>query len=68
MNGGRGLALRALRRHPRSRARIAPDAAPGSVLLQIARTPLLSYLQPLQLRRDREEEEEERRGKKNIGR
>lgn len=64
MNGGRGLTLRALRGHPRSRARIASDAAPGSVLLQIARTPLLSYLQPLKLRRKREKKKE--KGKENI--
>lgn len=64
MNGGRGLTLRALRGHPRSRARIASDAAPGSVLLQIAGTPLLSYLQPLKLRRKREKKKE--KGKENI--
>lgn len=57
VNGRRGLALRALRGHPRSGAGVAPDAAPGSMLLQIARAPLLSYLQPL---------EHEKRGERNV--
>jgi len=47
VNRRRRLTLRALGRHPRRRAGIAPDTAAGAALLQIPRAPLLSYLKTL---------------------
>lgn len=47
VNRRRRLTLRALGRHPRRRAGIAPNTTAGAALLQIPRTPLLPYLETL---------------------